>query len=141
MCFQISRHVYEHAIFGESPREPARHCSPRTGDHLSGGCHTRWPFFLVPVVLMASAPSVLLQPDQEVRTGRWPPLPSNVVLETVVDADRRIRIVGDLAGELIHLGQSVMHVGDTIDGSSRRRWPCRLALMCISPWRMAGYNG
>jgi hypothetical protein len=64
-----------------------------------------------------------------------------VVLETVVDADRRIRIVGDLAGELIHLGQSVMHVGDTIDGSSRRRWPCRLALMCISPWRMAGYNG
>jgi hypothetical protein len=68
-------------------------------------------------------------------------LPSNVVLETVVDADRRIRIVGDLAGELIHLGQSVMHAGDTIDGSSTRRWPCRLALMCISTWRMAGYNG
>jgi hypothetical protein len=42
-------------------------------------------------------------------------LPSNVVLETVVDADRRIGIVGDLAGELIHLGQSVMHAGDTID--------------------------
>jgi hypothetical protein len=47
-------------------------CSPRTGDHLSGGCHARWPFFVVLVVLMASAPSVLLQPDQEVRTGRWP---------------------------------------------------------------------
>jgi hypothetical protein len=41
--------------------------------------------------------------------------PSNVVLETVVDADRRIRIVGDLAGELIHLGQSVLHAWDTID--------------------------
>jgi hypothetical protein len=31
------------------------------------------------------------------------------VLETFIDGERRIRIVGDIAGELIHLGQSVMH--------------------------------
>jgi hypothetical protein len=36
-------------------------------------------------------------------------LPSHVVLETFIDSDRRIRIVGDIAGELIHLGQSVIH--------------------------------
>jgi hypothetical protein len=36
-------------------------------------------------------------------------LPSNVVLETFIDGDRRIRVVGDIAGELIHLGHSVMH--------------------------------
>ena len=41
-------------------------------------------------------------------------LPSNVVLETVVDADKRIRIVGGIAGELIHLAVGA-HAWDTID--------------------------
>jgi hypothetical protein len=137
---QKGRREYEQRIFRESRREPARHCSPRTGDHLSGGCHAAGLFFVVPVVLMASAPSVLWQPDQEVRAGGRPTL-EMWCSKTVVNAERRIRIVGDLAGELIHLGQSVMHAGDTIDGSSTRRWPCRLALMCISTWRTAGYSG
>ena len=43
-CFQISRHEYEQRIFGDSRREPARHCSPGTGDHLPGGCRARWSF-------------------------------------------------------------------------------------------------
>jgi hypothetical protein len=67
-CLQISRHDYEHRILGESHREPAQYCSPCPGDHLPGGCHTRRTLLVVAVVLMASAPWVLLQPDQEVRT-------------------------------------------------------------------------
>ena len=43
-CVQRGRHDYEHRIFGESRRETTRHCAPRTGDHLSGGCRTRRPF-------------------------------------------------------------------------------------------------
>ena len=72
-CFQISRQEYEQRIFRDSRREPTRHCSPGAGDHLSGGCHARWPLFVVAVVLMASAPWVLLQPDQVTRTelNRW----------------------------------------------------------------------
>jgi hypothetical protein len=76
MClFQISRHDYDHRrILGESHRESAQYCSPCTGDHLLGVVATlAGLFFVVAVVLMASAPGVLLQPDQEVRTelNRW----------------------------------------------------------------------
>ena len=70
---QLGPHKYEHCIFGESRREAPWHGPPRAGDHLSRGCRTRRPFFVVAVVLMASAPWVLLQPDQDVRTelNRW----------------------------------------------------------------------
>lgn len=52
---------------GGSPITEAR-CVPS-----SGGCRACWPFFVVAVVLMASAPWVLLQPGQQTRTevNRW----------------------------------------------------------------------
>jgi hypothetical protein len=47
--------------------------SPRTGDHLSGGCHARWPFFLVPVVLMASGAlgAAAARSGSPYRLNRW----------------------------------------------------------------------
>jgi hypothetical protein len=45
ICFQISRPEFRRRILGKFRREPARHCSPRAGDHLSGGWHARWPFY------------------------------------------------------------------------------------------------
>ena len=50
--------------FGDFRREQP----PRTGDHVSGDCRTRRPFFVVAVVLMASAPWVLLEPDRQTHT-------------------------------------------------------------------------
>src|SRR6476646_520095 len=46
-----------------------RHWALRTGDHLRMVATLAGLFFLVAVVLMAAAPWVLLQPDQEVRAG------------------------------------------------------------------------
>ena len=61
---------YEHRICEETRRETTGHCTPRTGDHLSGGRHTR-RFSCGGLVLMASAHWVLLQPDQEFRLDRF----------------------------------------------------------------------
>jgi uncharacterized membrane protein len=74
MClFQKGRPEHEQRIFGEPCREACWHSTPRTVDHLPGGRRPGWPFFVVAVVLMASAPWVLLQPDQQTRTklNRW----------------------------------------------------------------------
>jgi len=63
MCLcQKGRPDYERWIFGEPCRQACWHSTPRAGDHLPGGRCPGWPFFVVAVVLMASAPWVLLQP-------------------------------------------------------------------------------
>jgi hypothetical protein len=70
---QIGQRPYEHGICGEAGREPqgtvhrVRVIIFRVVATLAG------LFFVVAVVLMASAPWVLLQPDQDVRTelNRW----------------------------------------------------------------------
>jgi hypothetical protein len=72
-CFQISRHEYEQRIFRDSRREPTRRSHRvrviifRVVAVLAGH------FFVVAAALMASAPWVLLQPDQVTRTelNRW----------------------------------------------------------------------
>jgi hypothetical protein len=70
---QIGQRPYEHGICGEAGREPqgtahrVRVIIFRVVATLAG------LFIVVAVVLMASAPWVLLQPDQDVRTelNRW----------------------------------------------------------------------
>ena len=68
----FSRYVYEHRIFGESPRDP-QYRSPRTVIIFWVVAAMAGLFFVVAVALMASAPWVLLQPDHKVRTelNRW----------------------------------------------------------------------
>ena len=68
MCFQIGRHVYEHAIFGESRggQPPQSHRVRVIIFRVVAALASL--FFVVAVVLMASAPGVLLQPDHKVRT-------------------------------------------------------------------------
>jgi hypothetical protein len=65
-------------------------------------------------------------------------LPSNVVLETVVDADKRIRIVGGIDGELIHLGNQCCMPGTRSTGSSTRRSP---SLTRIDVYKYVAYDG
>src|SRR5215218_2895652 len=69
MCLlQTSRHEYEYRVCRAARRQTAWHSTPCTGDHFSGGCRSGRSFFVVAVVLMVSAPWVLLQPDQVTRT-------------------------------------------------------------------------
>jgi hypothetical protein len=64
--------------------------------------------------------------------------PSDVVLETVVDAYKRIRIVGGIAGELIHLGSRCCMPGTRSTGSSTRRSP---SLTRIDVYKYVAYDG
>jgi hypothetical protein len=69
----MSRDEYEQRIFRDSRRRNPPQASPPTGDHLSGVAVLAGLFFVVAVVLMASAPWALLQPDQVTSTelNRW----------------------------------------------------------------------
>ena len=116
-CLQISRHDYEHQILGESIANPlstahrVRVIIFRVVATLAG------LFFVVAVVLMASAPLGLLQPDQEVRTelDRWfltvaasvDAITAGVLL-ALARRLRRTLLVLELAGAVILAGAIIL---------------------------------